>query len=120
MKTKQLIFDNNRPSSADYPRFKPAAFRKKKLQIVTEGDYIIGRDGYFMIVTHGNDKWFFEDDFVSSINKPFLRAKYLGNEDDSIEYANQIRLATQEEIDKALLYKRSDFKTTNNGQLLLI
>lgn len=60
------------------------------------------------------------NDFLASLNGGYFRAKYIGNRDDYLELANQSRLATSEEIERAKSYKQSGFKTTEKGQLVLL
>lgn len=116
-----IFFDNSRPDDDTYPNFEPRVISKRLVQ-VEEGDYIIDRDGDIRIVTSGNKKYFPTEAFVDTINAGYFRAKYLENEDDSLEYANQCRLATKAEIIKAKSWTKSSssYKIDSRGQLLLV
>lgn len=116
-----IFFDNRRPDREDYPNFEPREISDDLLQVEI-GQYIVNRDGDIMIATTSNKKYFESNEFYNTINAPYFRAKYLGNKDDSLEYANQCRLATKEEIDSAnaLTFEELSFKIDNTGQLLLV
>lgn len=69
---------------------------------VHKGDYIINRQGEIAVVTSGNLEYLENDSSLNDWNRGFLRAKLFNNkradEDGTIEYANQIRFATREEL----------------------
>lgn len=116
-----MLFDNNKP--LDYPELKPADFLGEQDILVKEGDFIVNRDGSLMEVTHGNYKYSISDKIYDrEINIHYIRAKYLGNRDDSLECANQIRLAKDYEIEevKSWLNSGLKFKIAQNGQLSFI
>jgi hypothetical protein len=115
----QLVFDNRKPDDETYPQFKEAEFRGDFNLFVNDGDYIVNRDGNVMIVTSGNMKY---KENGLDFNKPFLRARYIDNVDDSLEYANQIRFATKEEIATSKDWKKTGtpFRVDTSGQLLLV
>ncbi|HVB22283.1 MAG TPA: hypothetical protein VNG51_10085 [Ktedonobacteraceae bacterium] len=114
------MFDNKRPDDPDYPTTEPREFRANNDNLLVHvGDYIVNGDGDMLIATTANDKDY-PNDFLRSINEGFFRAKYIGNRDDYLEYANQCRLATPEEIERAKHYVQSGFKTTEKGQLVLL
>lgn len=121
---KELVIDNRRPEDETYPKYDPSstAYNPDGTNIWVEtGQYIINRDGYVMEATTSNTKW--KDDMpLSRWNRGFFRAKYIGNEDDSLECANQCRLATDEEIKEAKGWTKSEFsyRIDTTGQLLLI
>lgn len=117
--TKTYYIDNSRPDDPDYPNFKPAPFRKSNL-LVNEGQYIVDRDGDIRIATTSNNVEY-PNDFLRGINEGFFRAKYIGNKDDSLDYANQCRLATLKEIAAAQEYDPGGVvKITSEGQALLL
>jgi hypothetical protein len=114
------MFDNKRPDDPDYPNFAPREFETDNEDIIVRvGDYIIDEDGDIMIATTSNAGPY-PNDFLRSINIGCFRAKYIGNRDDSMEFANQSHLATDEEIERAKHYKQSGFKTTEKGQSVLL
>lgn len=115
---KDYIIDNSRPTSPDYPKFTPAKFRNTNL-IVQKDQHIVNSDGEIMIVTSPNKKTY-PNSFLKSINQGYIRARYLGNKDDSLEFANQIRLATEKEVKLSKKYKREGFMTTTSGQGVLL
>ena len=114
------FFDNRRPEDDSYPNFEPADLIAGIIYVDVD-TYIVNRDGDVMIVTSSNRKWE-EDTPLASWNRGFIRAKYIGNEDDSLECTNQIRLATKEEIANAKSWTKSDssYKIDSRGQLLLV
>lgn len=77
------------------PTFPPAKYSETNL-IVKEGDFIVNRNGQVEEVVSGNDK-----SVGDEFNEGFLRTKMIGNEADYMNYANQIRKATPEEVEKA-------------------
>jgi hypothetical protein len=115
---RNIVIDNSRPSDSSYPTFKPAKL-SDTLLIVKVGQYVVDRDGDIMLVTSANRK-VYPNKFLESINQPYFRAKYLGNKDDLLAFANQCRLATKAEIAKAKGYKRTGFKVEAGGQLALV
>lgn len=124
---KDIFFDNRRPNDPNYPTAKPpqSAFNPKTVNgkqvfcIVEKGEYIVNRDGDIMIATTGNDKYIGKD-FLDLINVGCIRAKYIGNEDDALEYTNQMRKAQAGEIAKAKKYKQVGYKVRDNGQGVLL
>lgn len=103
-----MTIDNHFPGG-DYPHFKPptTAYNPNGTNcIVHTGNYIINRDGHIMRVTAGNDCWGDAPPFLREINEACLRAKYLGCDDECLEPANQIRLASDDEIASARGYIR--------------
>lgn len=120
-KRNELVIDNRRPEDDSYPNFEPAEMSANLLQ-VDVNQYVVDRNGDIRIVTTSNKKYFPIESFVDSSNAGYFRAKYIGNEDDSLEYANQCRLATEDEIAKAKSWTKSEFsyRINTEGQLLLI
>lgn len=98
-KWQTSLSENSKPEK---PQFTPAEFSENKV-IVKPGDYIVNRNGEIEQVTSGNDKWKPED-FNYDMNVGVFRAKGLGENQDHLQYANQSRLATPEEIKKATNY----------------
>lgn len=70
----------------------PADFQEKNL-IVKEGDIVVNRDGLVQKVVAGNDKY-----VGDHVNEGTIRTQTIGGKNDYIENANQIRIATPEEI----------------------
>jgi len=116
------MFDNKRPTDTNYPTFEPAEFLGDNVIYVNEGDYIVDMNGDIEIVTAGNMKWKDSTSPLVDMNYSWIRAKYLGNNDDALECANQIRLATPQEILLSSNYgnARPYAGVTSNGQLTLI
>lgn len=114
------FFDNKRPEDDSYPTAEPAEMISGVIYL-EEGTYFVNRDGDIRIATTSNKKWE-EDTPLASWNRGFIRAKYIGNEDDSLEFTNQIRLATENEIANAKSWTKSDssYKIDSRGQLLLV
>lgn len=102
-RVREIVIDNKRPSASNYPHFRKARYRQTSL-IVRKGQYIVDDRGDVMIVTSPN-RHHYPNDFLRSINQGYLRAKYIGNNDDLLEFANRIRLATVQEIQLAKQYK---------------
>lgn len=112
--------DNSVPEDPDYPVFDEADFEYERCLIVSNGDYIVDRDGRIEIVTSGNNGDY-PNEFIERTNKPYLRARFLKNRDDAMEYANQIRLATPAEIKIAKEYESGDrIKIEVGGQVALL
>ena len=115
-----MSIDNARPDDPNYPTAEPREFsRDNDNLLVHEGDFIVNSDGDILTATTTNDKDY-PNDFLRSLNEGGFRAKYIGNRDDYLEYANQCRHATPEEAAQAKLYKRRGFKTTEKGQVMLL
>jgi hypothetical protein len=115
-----VLIDNKRPDDPGYPTAGPREFSPDNDNLlVHEGDYIVNSDGDILIATTTNDEAY-PSDFLRSLNEGFFRAKYVGNRDDYLEYAHQCRLATPEEITQAKQYKQRGFKTTEEGQSMLL
>jgi hypothetical protein len=117
--SKDYFFDNNKPDDPNYPNFEPSDFNETNL-IVDEGQYVINRDGDIEITTtaNHNPSW---NSFLVMINEGCFRTKYIGNKDDSIEYANQTRFATAKEIAIAKKYVQPHkvlFNSKGQGALL--
>jgi hypothetical protein len=107
-KTKMpTTYDNAKPTDRNYPTFEPAEFSEDAPGRFNTDDYVIDTDGRIRQITSGNEQWF-GGSVMDDWNRGYLRAKYIGNKDDSMTYANHIRLATKEEIAKAKDYKRPD------------
>lgn len=121
-KVEQRVIDNRRPDDDSYPTAEPAEFLGEKVVYVEVGTHIVNRDGDIMVVTSSNWKWHGDTSALASWNRGFIRAKYIGNQDDSLEYANQIRIAVGEEIVRAKSWTKSDstYKIDSRGQLLLL
>lgn len=84
--------------------------------IVRNGIYVVNRNGQVVVTTTGNDRWDKDD----ALNRGFFRAKYIGNRDDYLEYANQCRLATRKEIEKTIAWvknEKSPYRRTSSGQM---
>jgi hypothetical protein len=115
-----VLIDNKRPNDPDYPTAEPREFSPDNDNVlVHEGDYIVNSADDILIVTTTNDEDY-PNDFLRSLNEGFFRAKYIGNRDDYLEYTNRCRLATPEEVTQAEQYKQSGFKTTEEGQSMLL
>ncbi len=115
------MFNNTRP--IDYPIFKKAKFLGDKDVLVERGDYIVDKDGDLLEVTCGNRKYFESGKcYDREINIHYFRAKYLGNKDDFLGHANQIRFAEKEEIEKVKqwLVNGIYYKVMQNGQLSFV
>ena len=113
--------DNSVPVDPNYPTFAEAEFEYEKVLYVNDGDYIVDRDGRVEIVTSGNMEYKVNKAVYAEWNRGFLRARYLGNKDDAMEYANQIRKATAGEIKIAKAYEAGDrVKVLGNGQAVLL
>ena len=115
------MFDNTKPMG--YPEFKPAEVLGDEVVIIKEGDFIVDEHGSLLEVTHGNYEYSISDSsFDREINKQYYRAKYLGNRDDSLGCANQIRFASREEIEEVenWLNRGVVYKVCQNGQLSFI
>lgn len=114
------FYDNRRPDDDSYPTANPADMIDGVIYVDTD-TYIVNRNGDIMITTTSNKKWE-EDTPLASWNRGFIRAKYIGNEDDSLEYTNQMRLATEKEIAYAKTWTKSNssYKIDYKGQLLLV
>lgn len=121
------LIDNSRPDDLTYPTATPSdtAYNPKPIGAKDEnciaqiGDYIVDRDGDIMIATtsnagpHGSE-------FLRRLNEVCVRAKFIGNRDDSLVCANQMRLCTAAEIERAKRYQPTGFKVTSRGQLALL
>jgi hypothetical protein len=98
-----MNIDNGRPDDPDYPKAEPpaTAFNPDGTEVIVHvGNYVVNRDGDIVIATTSNaGEW--PNDFIASLNRGYFRAKYIGNRDDYLEFANQCRLATPEEIERA-------------------
>ena len=114
----RVVVDNRRPEDSDYPTGEPAEMSDKNL-IVAVGDYIVNDDGDIMLTTTSNRENY-PNEFLRNLNEPYFRAKYLGNADDSLEFANQCRHATAEEIARAQQYAPGHIKSTSGGQISLL
>lgn len=115
------MFDNTKP--IDYPKFEPAKFLGERFMVVKEGDFVVDGDGYLLQVTHGNYQYVnSEHVYDREINVHYLRAKYLGNRDDGLCHANQIRPASDDEIKEVREWLDGGikYKVTSNGQLCFI
>lgn len=90
-----MIIDNSRPDDPNYPTAKPpkTAFNPDGTEVIVQvGDYVVNREGDIVIATTSNaGTW--PNDFIASLNRGYFRAKYIGNRDDYLEFANQSRLA---------------------------
>ena len=122
MRKAELVIDNRRPEDESYPTAEPADYLGEKVVYVEVGTHIVNRNGDIMIVTSSNWKWYDDTSALASWNRGFIRAKYIGNEDDSLEYANQIRIAVGKEIASAKSWTKSStsYKIDTRGQLLLV
>lgn len=111
------MFDNRLPD--DYPVFPEAEFSDKNL-IVQIGDYVVDRDGHIGITTTSNAGPY-PNEFLRDMNEYCFRAKYLGNVDDYMWFANQCRKATKSEITKAEKWASEiQFNTDWTGQVRLL
>lgn len=122
MSKSPIFYDNRRPEDESYPTAEPADYLGEKVVYVEVGTYIVNRDGDLMIVTSSNWKWHDDTSALASWNRGFIRAKYISNQDDSLEHANQIRIAVGKEIANAKSWTKSDtsYKIDYKGQLLLV
>lgn len=117
-----MNIDNARPDDPSYPTSEPpeTAFNSDGTEAIVQiGDYVVNRDGDIVIATTSN-AGDYPNDFIASLNRGCFRAKYIGNRDDYLELANQSRLATSEEIERARQYRQSGFKITEKGQSVLL
>jgi hypothetical protein len=121
-----MTIDNVRPADPDYPTAEPpkTAFNSDGTNLIVHiGDYVVNRDGDIVIATTSNELWYgkpYPNEFLRDLNEKCFRAKYIGNRDDYLELANQSRLATSEEAERAKQYKQYGFKTTEKGQGVLL
>lgn len=99
------LLSNEGTKDPNYPHFEPADFNEEGVTFVNDGDYIVDRDGYIAVVTSGNMKWKDSKEASAEWNNGYLRARHLRVKQDGMEYANQIRLATPEEIAIAKAYE---------------
>ena len=115
------FFDNRRPEDDSYPTSEPADMIDGVIYVETD-TYIVNRDGDIMIVTSGNWKWLDDKSPLADWNRGFIRAKYIGNQDDSLEYTNQCRIASEKEVSYAKNWTKSEtsYKIDYKGQLLLV
>lgn len=122
MSKAPIVWDNRRPEDDSYPTAEPADFLGEKIVYVEVGTHIVNRDGDIMIVTSSNWKWHDDTSALASWNRGFIRAKYIGNQDDSLECANQIRIAVGKEVAEAKSWTKSEtsYKIDYKGQLLLV
>lgn len=122
MKNRDLAWDNMRPRDDTYPTSATPASISDKVLFVKEGALIVNRNGDIVQVTSGNIKWDDSNSPLADINKGYIRAKYLGNQDDSLEYANQIRLVNEDEekLAKSWTSPIKKYRIENSGQMLLI
>ena len=124
MKTDYFC-DNARPHDETYPTFQEpdTAYRPDgSIIYVNTGDYVINREGDIVIATTDNARWKDDTKPLADWNRGFFRAKYIGNRDDYLEFANQCRLATQDEIAIAKNWTKGEnsYKIDSKGQLLLV
>ena len=115
------MIDNALP--IDYPEFIPAEFGGDKILVVDDGDYVIDEYGHLLEITIGNKRYAESDKYYDQeVNVHYYRAKYLGNKDDCLGYANQIRKATKEEVEKVKEWLSGGikYKVMSNGQLSFI
>lgn len=108
--------DNSRPKDIAYPTAEPAEMGE--LVIVQVGDYVVNRDGDILITTTSNAGEY-PNEFLRDLNQGNFRAHFLGCRDDYLEFANQCRKATAEEISRAQSYKRGDALVSTSGQVAL-
>lgn len=84
-----------------YPNFEPKDFDVSKMSdlVTDEGDYIIDREGQVNIVTSGNSDSL-GGSYVDKLNIGWIRSKLFNakGDADGLEPANQIRMATAEEL----------------------
>jgi len=105
-KKEPLVQKTQKTKDEDAPTFETADFNDtfdENPVTFKEGDFIVGRDGRVAEVSSGNDKWKKEDPNYDA-NIGYLRSKRVGDIKDYVEYANQVRLATPEEVKKAQDY----------------
>lgn len=122
VKRQQITFDNARPDDPDYPTTKSprTAFNQDGKEVTVQiGDYVVNRDGDIVIATTSN-AGYLSNSYSDKLNHGYFRARYIGNRDDYLEFANQSRRATKREVDRAKRYKQSCFKTTDKGQGVLL
>lgn len=92
------LLSNQGKDDPNYPMVEPAEFNEEGVTFVNEGDYIVDGEGYIEIVTSGNMKYKGSTKSLDENEKYYLRSRNLRGTQDSMQYANQIRLATPEEI----------------------
>jgi hypothetical protein len=110
---------NSRPKDSNYPTATAAEYSDGVYLRVSVGDYIVDRDGDIIVATTSNrGEW--PNEFLKSLNEPYFRAKFVGNPDDFLAYANQCRAATPEEAARAQQYASGQPQATSTGQLLLL
>lgn len=90
----------SRPSLPENGQVLPPAEMRDTPLIVKTGDYIVNRDGQIEKVTSGNST-----SVGDSRNEGYIRSQTVGDTQDKLQYANQIRLATPEEIKQAKTVK---------------
>lgn len=75
--------------------------------IFKKDEYVVGRDGRVKEVVSGNDNWKKEDPNYGA-NIGYLRTRDIGSENDYMDYANQVRHASSEEIAQAQEYAKNN------------
>lgn len=105
MTSNKDFIDNRLPSDPAYPKHRPANRRSQPL-VVALHDLVVDDDGHLLEVTSPNDKWVDQSNFIKSMNLPWIRARYLGNADDMIVCALDIRRATAKEAKAKDEYKQ--------------
>jgi hypothetical protein len=107
------MYNNQRPADPNYPTATPSATAYQPISlknglykncIVEAGEYIVNRDGDIMIATTSNKGC--RNHYDKMVNESAIRARYLGNTDDAMECANQMRRATPAEVKRALSYRQ--------------
>lgn len=112
--SKQISIQNSRPEN--YPTFPEAEWDGDACLIVDVGDFVVDRDGDLLEVTSANSRWINSPEFVKSINIGCFRAKYVGNRDDLMCFANQTRKATKAEIAKVQKWAAGDRVLVDSNQ----
>lgn len=84
------------------PTVEPAEFSDTNT-VFAKGDYGVNTEGKLVEVVSGNDNPTEQEKLTG--NEAYLRTREVGTKEDYIDYANQLRKATPEEIDLANQYE---------------
>lgn len=84
------------------PTVEPAEFSDTNT-VFTKGDYGVNTEGKLVEIVSGNDTATEQEKLIG--NEGYLRTREVGTKEDYIDYANQLRKATPEEIDLANQYE---------------
>ena len=109
-KKEPLVKKTRETKDDNAPTFETADFNEtfdENPVIFKKGQFVIGRDGKVAEVVSGNDSYK-SDHPLFDMNVGYLRTQVVGSAHDYIEYANQVRLATEEEVAQAKEYAKNN------------